>query len=70
MREWFAKGLSLAGVKPEDVPVELNIRGDFFDAGQIARATRLPEHDPDKWTPVFRKDHAQRRYPTSMIQLS
>ena len=25
MREWFTKGLSLAGVKPEDVPVELNI---------------------------------------------
>jgi polar amino acid transport system substrate-binding protein len=25
MREWFVKGLSLAGVKPEDVPVELNI---------------------------------------------
>jgi len=25
MREWFVKGLSLASVKPEDVPVELNI---------------------------------------------
>ncbi|WP_407165667.1 transporter substrate-binding domain-containing protein [Bradyrhizobium sp. ORS 111] len=25
MREWFVKGLGLAGVKPEDVPVELNI---------------------------------------------
>lgn len=25
MREWFVKGLSLAGVKAEDVPVELNI---------------------------------------------
>jgi len=25
MREWFVRGLSLAGVKPEDVPVELNI---------------------------------------------
>jgi polar amino acid transport system substrate-binding protein len=25
MREWFVKGLSLAGVRPEDVPVELNI---------------------------------------------
>ena len=25
MREWFTKGLALAGVKPEDVPVELNI---------------------------------------------
>ncbi|MGF6313670.1 polar amino acid transport system substrate-binding protein [Bradyrhizobium sp. i1.8.4] len=25
MREWFVKGLSLAGVKPEDVPVELSI---------------------------------------------
>ena len=25
MREWFVKGLSLANVKPEDVPVELNI---------------------------------------------
>jgi polar amino acid transport system substrate-binding protein len=25
MREWFTKGLSLSGVKPEDVPVELNI---------------------------------------------
>jgi polar amino acid transport system substrate-binding protein len=25
MREWFLKGLSLSGVKPEDVPVELNI---------------------------------------------
>jgi polar amino acid transport system substrate-binding protein len=25
MREWFIKGLSLASVKPEDVPVELNI---------------------------------------------
>jgi polar amino acid transport system substrate-binding protein len=25
MREWFVKGLSLAGVKSEDVPVELNI---------------------------------------------
>jgi polar amino acid transport system substrate-binding protein len=25
MREWFVKGLSLANVKPDDVPVELNI---------------------------------------------
>jgi polar amino acid transport system substrate-binding protein len=25
MREWFIKGLSLSGVRPEDVPVELNI---------------------------------------------
>jgi polar amino acid transport system substrate-binding protein len=25
MREWFVKGLALAGVKPEDVPVELNV---------------------------------------------
>jgi polar amino acid transport system substrate-binding protein len=25
MREWFVNGLSLSGVKPEDVPVELNI---------------------------------------------
>jgi polar amino acid transport system substrate-binding protein len=25
MREWFLKGLSLSGVKPEDVPTELNI---------------------------------------------
>jgi polar amino acid transport system substrate-binding protein len=25
MREWFLKGLTLSGVKPEDVPVELNI---------------------------------------------
>jgi polar amino acid transport system substrate-binding protein len=25
MREWFVKGLSLSGIKPEDVPVELNI---------------------------------------------
>ena len=25
MREWFVKGLSLSGVKPEDIPVELNI---------------------------------------------
>lgn len=25
MREWFLKGLALSGVKPEDVPVELNI---------------------------------------------
>jgi polar amino acid transport system substrate-binding protein len=25
MREWFVKGLTLAGVKPEDVPVELNV---------------------------------------------
>ena len=29
------------------------------------------EHDPEKWVPVFRKDHAQtRRWPTSMLQLS
>ena len=25
MREWFVKGLALSGVRPEDVPVELNI---------------------------------------------
>ena len=25
MRDWFVKGLALSGVKPEDVPVELNI---------------------------------------------
>src|SRR6201987_1298665 len=25
MREWFVKGLALSGVKPEDVPVELNV---------------------------------------------
>jgi len=25
MREWFVSGLALSGVKPEDVPVELNI---------------------------------------------
>jgi len=29
------------------------------------------EHDPEKWKPVFRKDHAQtRRWTMSMIQLS
>ena len=25
MREWFVKGLALSGVKPEDIPVDLNI---------------------------------------------
>jgi polar amino acid transport system substrate-binding protein len=25
MREWFVRGLALSNVKPEDVPVELNI---------------------------------------------
>lgn len=25
MREWFVKGLGLSGVKPEDVPMELNV---------------------------------------------
>jgi polar amino acid transport system substrate-binding protein len=25
MREWFLRGLALSGVKPEDVPVELNV---------------------------------------------
>ena len=25
MREWFVKGIGLAGVKPEDIPVDLNI---------------------------------------------
>jgi polar amino acid transport system substrate-binding protein len=25
MREWFLKGLALSAVKPEDVPVELNV---------------------------------------------
>ena len=25
MREWFVRGLALSGVKPEDVPVELNV---------------------------------------------
>jgi polar amino acid transport system substrate-binding protein len=25
MREWFVKGLALSGVKPEDIPVELNV---------------------------------------------
>jgi len=29
MREWFTKGLSLSGVRPEDVPVKLNIRRGF-----------------------------------------
>jgi hypothetical protein len=29
MREWFVKGLSLSDAKPEDVPVELNIRRGF-----------------------------------------
>jgi hypothetical protein len=29
MRERFVRGLSLSGVKPEDVPVELNIRCGF-----------------------------------------
>jgi len=24
-------------------------------------AARALEHDPEKWTPVFRKDHAQSR---------
>jgi len=25
MREWFVKGMTMSGVKQEDVPVELNI---------------------------------------------
>jgi hypothetical protein len=37
----------------------------------LARFGGFLEHDPEKWIPVFRKDHAQtRRWPTSMIQRS
>jgi hypothetical protein len=25
---------------------------------RLLTETAVPEHDPEKWTPVFRKDHA------------
>jgi hypothetical protein len=34
----------------------------FAQLGRIAprdRGVSRPEHDPEKWIPVFRKDHAQ-----------
>jgi 3-(3-hydroxy-phenyl)propionate hydroxylase len=38
----------------------LAARWRTFDAGKIAQArARALEHDPEKWEPVFGKDHAQ-----------
>jgi len=40
-----------------------NRRAFFFLADRLRSATRgghsRLEHDPEKWIPVFRKDHAQ-----------
>jgi hypothetical protein len=42
--------------------------GDVKGRG-VQPAPSLLEHDPEKWTPVFRKDHAQtRRLSTVSIQ--
>jgi hypothetical protein len=32
---------------------------DVADKANDGRALRTVEHDPEKWIPVFRKDHAQ-----------
>jgi hypothetical protein len=34
----------------------------ILPAGRAMLIAILPEHDPEKWKPVFRKDHAPLRY--------
>jgi hypothetical protein len=34
-------------------------KGYMRTAGRRRRRPAVPEHDPEKWKPVFRKDHAQ-----------
>jgi hypothetical protein len=34
-------------------------KGYMRTAGRRRRRAAVPEHDPEKWKPVFRKDHAQ-----------
>jgi len=39
-----------------------NAAGDRYAANNTKRVIRIagtPEHNPEKWKPVFRKDHAQ-----------
>jgi hypothetical protein len=41
-----------------------------FSLTKILRKCGVPEHDPEKWKPVFGKDHAQTRIQSVMaIQL-
>jgi hypothetical protein len=42
--------------KPPPAPATILVVGDFVRA-----INALLEHDPEKWEPVFGKDHAQTR---------
>jgi hypothetical protein len=41
------------------IPAQSNLTKARTVQSEETRAYRLLEHDPEKWTPVFRKDHAQ-----------
>jgi hypothetical protein len=40
------------------MPVKPAARSGLPSPGATPFSTCLPEHDPEKWKPVFRKDHA------------
>ena len=44
-------------------PTLLLSRHDIRQAARSRAAIAFLEHDPEKWTPVFRKDHAQTNEP-------
>ncbi len=50
-------GASMLAAKA--VPAERAGRGRDRMSGQAVRGRQRLEHDPEKWAPVFRKDHAQ-----------
>src|SRR4051794_39449931 len=57
--------LNLATTEAADVSAQIQImRNRTAAPGVFSGANRSPvalEHDPEKWIPVFGKDHAQRR---------
>jgi hypothetical protein len=52
----------MTGFDPRDKNFEARVRTGF--ARQTAMATL--EHDPEKWKPVFRNDHAQTKRQSGM----
>jgi hypothetical protein len=47
------------GISDSHVALAKGDRLEIAAASSEAPAQPAPEHDPEKWVPVFRKDHAQ-----------
>jgi hypothetical protein len=67
----FAAALPILQITTNHAARSNNPETNSFGARTAAKAAELrpslgrfqPEHDPEKWTPVFRKDHAATKKP-------